>query len=221
MGGAMSRYVDFLSFSHCAGFVFCLVHWPGHSPASSVALVVVSGRDSDSPRRPGNGECADQGIGRRGGTSGDRRKPAILTWPLVFTPGVRRYALSGAPLGSQSPRVLSGVVGRQPGPRASSLVTSGKNLRRGVCPLALRLQPLFSPRLCADHVHGLQGTIGTGPGFCHGIKLLSEGSQTICSAGRRGERRASSEFSEYLGSGLLKLNTLALKSSYVGLAVNH
>ena len=34
VGGAMSRYVDFLSFSHCAGFVFCLVHWPGHSPAS-------------------------------------------------------------------------------------------------------------------------------------------------------------------------------------------
>ena len=129
MGGAMSRYVDFLSFSHCAGFVFCLVHSPGHSPASSVALVVVSGRDSDSPRRPGNGECANQGIGRRGRTSGNGGKPAILTWPLVFTPGVCRYALSGAPLGSQSPRVLSGVAGRQPGPRASNLVTSGRNFR--------------------------------------------------------------------------------------------
>lgn len=39
----MSRYVDFLSFSHYAGFVFCVVPWPGHSPASSLWWLSLGG----------------------------------------------------------------------------------------------------------------------------------------------------------------------------------
>lgn len=126
-----------------------------------------------------------------------------MTWPLVFTLGVRRYALSGAPLGSQSPRVLSGVVGRQPGPRASNLVTSGRNFRRGVSARWLCAFSPSSPLDCAlTTCTVFRGTIGTCPGFCRGISCCLRGPRpSFLQEGER-ERRASSEFSEYLGSGL-------------------
>lgn len=157
----MSRYVDFLSFSHCASFVFCSVHRPRSGPASSVACGCLW---RDSGTVPGDLEmvsvltrASDAAVGL-----GNRRKPAILNWPFVFTPECADTLFLGSAR-IAVPRVLSRAVGQQPGPRASNLITSGRNFRPGASARWLLRAPAdpLLPRLCADHVHGLQETIGT------------------------------------------------------------
>ena len=80
----------------------------------------------------------------------------LLTRHRVVTPGVCGYAGSGFRSELSPLWLTAGWLARQPGPLAVLFVPS---LRAGTSvpePLgaALPAQPVFSPRLCDDHVHG-------------------------------------------------------------------